>query len=323
MKRSFLIQLAKRLAYLAAVLAGISVVTFALFALAPGDPAEIILRDRQEAPSTERIAQLHRELGLDDPLPLRYFHWLGGVLHGDLGQSWRTGEPVAAQLLDRLGATLELALATLVFVVLLSTALGVLGAVFRGRLADRLIRAGSILSLSVPNFWLGLLMITLFALHWRWLPLMGRGGPLHLIMPVVTLGLAVAAMQGRVLRASLLEVIGQDYVRFAYAKGLNTRAVLRRHLLRNALPPVLTMWGISLGHLLGGAVIVETIFSWPGLGKLATDAVLARDIPLVQGAVLFMALVFVLANQLTDLLHGLLDPRLKAGRDAGREQSLA
>jgi ABC-type dipeptide/oligopeptide/nickel transport system permease component len=303
----------QRLLYLAAVLFGISVITFGLFALAPGDPAEIILRDRQEAPSAESIAQLREELGLGDPLPLRYLRWLAKTLRCDLGNSWQTGEPVAGQLLDRLGATLELALCTVAFVVLLSTVLGVLGAVFRGRPADRLLRAFSILSLSLPNFWLGLLLIMLFALHWHWLPLMGRGGPAHLVMPVLTLGLAIAAMQGRVLRASLLEVLSQDYVRFAYAKGLGSRAVLKRHLLRNALPPVLTMWGISLGHLLGGAVIVETIFSWPGLGKLAVDAVLARDIPLVQGAVLFMALVFVLANQLTDLLQRFLDPRLRHG----------
>jgi peptide/nickel transport system permease protein len=314
-----LISLCKRLAYLGAVLLGISVITFGLFALAPGDPAEIILRDRQEAPSAESIAKLRQELGLNDPLPLRYSRWLTKVLQGDLGQSWQTGEAVVDQLLNRLAATLELALATLVFVVLLSTLLGVLGAIFRGRLADRLLRAVSILSLSLPNFWLGLLLIMLFALHWHWLPLMGRGGPAHLIMPVLTLGLAVAAMQGRVLRASLLEVISQDYVRFAYAKGLSSWSVLKRHLMRNALPPVLTMWGISLGHLLGGAVIVETIFSWPGLGKLAVDAVLARDIPLVQGSVLFMALVFVLANQLTDLVHRCLDPRLRRGlaSDAG------
>jgi ABC-type dipeptide/oligopeptide/nickel transport system permease component len=313
MKRGFWVSLLKRLAYLAAVLLGISLVTFSLFALAPGDPAEIILRDRNEAPSPESITQLREQMGLNDSLPLRYFRWLANALQGDLGRSWRTGEAVTDQLWVRLGATLELALATLAFVVLLSTILGVFGAVFRGRSADRLIRALSILSLSLPNFWLGLLLIMLFALNLHWLPLMGRGGPLHLIMPVLTLGLAVAAMQGRVLRASLLDVTSQDYVRFAYAKGLSTWAVLKRHLLRNALPTVLTMWGISLGHLLGGAVIVETIFSWPGLGKLAVDAVLARDIPLVQGAVLFMALVFVLANQLTDLLHRCLDPRLRSG----------
>lgn len=315
--------LIKRLLYLGLVLFGISIVTFSLFALAPGDPAEIILRDRQEAPSAESIVQLREELGLNDPMPLRYLGWLAKALRGDLGKSWQTGESVAAQMLDRLGATLELALATLVFVVLLSTALGVLGAIFKGRLIDRLLRAISILSLSLPNFWLGLLLIMLFALHWKWLPLIGRGGPAHLIMPVLTLGLAIAVMQGRVLRASLLEVISQDYVRFAYAKGLNSWAVLKRHLLRNALPPVLTMWGISLGHLLGGAIIVESIFSWPGLGKLAVDAVLARDIPLVQGAVLFMALVFVLANQLTDILHTWLDPRLRRGLASNSGDRLA
>lgn len=313
MSRPFFIWIARRVLYLSMVLLGISVICFSLFALAPGDPAEIILRDRQEAPSAERIAQVREAMGLNDSLPRRYARWLGNTLHGDLGRSWRTGEPVAAQLISRLAATLELALATLVFVIALSTALGVLGAIYQSRLADRLLRAWSILSLSLPNFWLGLLLIMLFALHWRLLPLMGRGGPAHLVMPVLTLGLAIAAMQGRVLRASLLDTLGQDYVRFAHAKGLSSWAVLRRHLIKNALPPVLTMWGVSLGHLLGGAVIVESIFSWPGLGKLAVDAILARDIPLVQGAVLFMALVFVFANQLTDLLHVRLDPRLKRG----------
>ncbi len=302
-----------RLLYVAAVLFGISVVTFGLFILAPGDPAETILCDRQEAPSAERISQLRQKLGLNDPLPWRYACWLGKALQGDLGRSWKTGESVARELLARLGATVELALATIVFVVLLSTGLGVLGAFFNHGPPDRLSRALSILSLSLPNFWLGLLLIKLFALHWGCLPFMGRGGPSHLVMPVITLGLGVAAMQSRILRASLLEVLGQDYVRFAHAKGLSGWAVLRRHLLKTALPPVLTMWGISLGHLLSGTVIVETIFSWPGLGKLAVDAILARDVPLVQGAVLFMALMFVLVNQITDLLQRYVDPRLGRG----------
>jgi len=308
------VSLLKRLAYLALVLWGVSLIAFGLFALAPGDPAEIILRDRQEAPSRESVTELRRELGLDDALPLRYARWLGKTLKGDLGRSWQTGEPVAGELLARLGATLELALAAFGFVVVCSTALGVVGAVYQGRAPDRLARAWSILSLSLPNFWLGLLLIMLLALRWRLLPLMGRGGLSHLIMPALTLGLSIAAMQGRVLRASLLEVLGQDYVRFAHAKGLSRWAVLKRHVLKNALPPVVTMWGISLGHLLGGAVIVESIFSWPGLGKLAVDAILARDIPLVQGAVLFMALVFVLATQLADLAHQWLDPRLARGQ---------
>ncbi|MBC7359571.1 MAG: ABC transporter permease [Desulfacinum sp.] len=306
--------LLKRLVYLALVLWGVSLLTFGLFALAPGDPAEILLRDGREAATRESVAELRRELGLDDPVALRYARWLGKTLRGDLGRSWQTGEPVAGELLARLGATLELASAAFVFVVLCSVALGVVGAVYRGRAPDHLARAWCILCLSLPNFWLGPLLIMLLALRWGLLPIMGRGGLDHLIMPALTLGLSMAALEGRVLRASLLEILGQDYVRFALAKGLTGWAVMKRHVLRNALPPVVTLWGISLGHLLGGAVIVESIFSWPGLGKLAVDAVLARDVPLVQGTVLLMALVFVVATQLTDLAHRWLDPRLSHGK---------
>lgn len=306
----------RRLAYLSAVLLGVSLVAFSLFALAPGDPAEIILRDRHDAPTPGQTAALRQELGLNDPLALQYLRWLGRACTGDLGRSWRTGEPVSVEIAARLPATLELALAAFLLAAPLAVVSGVLGALFQNRLPDRLGRAWTILCMSLPNFWLGLLLIYFFALKLGLLPVMGRSGPASLVLPAMTLGLAAAAMQGRVLRANLIEIMGADYIRFAHAKGLGTWSVLGRHLLRNALPPVVAMWGVSLGGLLGGSVIVESIFSWPGLGKLTVDAVLARDIPVVQGSVLLMALLFAAANQLADLTHRMLDPRV--GRCRGR-----
>ncbi|GBC61566.1 nickel ABC transporter permease subunit NikB [Desulfonema ishimotonii] len=304
----------KRGLHLLFVLWGISVITFGMVCLAPGDPAEVMLAARNDAPSPEKVAALRQELGLDDPLWLRYIRWLGHAVVLDLGRSYKTGEPVSREILSRLPATLELALSTFAFVVIFSTLSGVVSALCRDRMPDRLGRAGAILSISLPDYWLGLLLIFFLSLRLGLFPVMGREGAASFVLPVLTLGLSIAAVQGRVLRAGIIEIMSRDHVRFAHAKGLSQRSVFRRHVLRNALPPILTLWGMCLGHLLGGAVVVETVFSWPGLGKLSVEAVLNRDFPLIQGAVLFMALCYVVASQVTDLICRLLDPRISEGR---------
>lgn len=308
--------LARRLAAVLLVLWGVSLVAFSLQIICPGDPAELILRTRFETPAPEKVAQLRQRMGLDRPAHEQYLAWLGRVLCLDLGRSYRTGEPVAQEIAARLPATLQLALASFAMVVLLSTLLG-LCAVWRGgRWLDRLLQPISLGLVSLPSYWLALLLIALFALGRGWLPVAGYGGPAALVLPTLTLGLGVAAMQGRVLRVKILEALSQDYVRFALAKGLGRRRITLRHLLPNALVPMITLWGMSLGSLLGGVVVVETIFAWPGLGRLLVESLLNRDLPLVQGVVLLMALLFIFSSMLADLLQRLLDPRL-VSEDSG------
>ena len=240
-----------RLLHLALVLAGISLGTFALLELAPGDPAEIILRSRHEAPAPDRIAALRASLGLDDPWPLRYGRWLGRLGQGDLGRSWASGRPVGQEIAARAGATLELALGAFVLVLILSSASGAWAAWKRGRAPDQALRAASVLFAALPNYWLGLLLIYFLAMKAHWFPVMGRGGLEHLCLPALSLALAVAVLQGRVLRATLLQVMSADHIRFARAKGLGPWHIFSRHLLRNALPPLVTVWGVSLGQLFG------------------------------------------------------------------------
>lgn len=304
--------LARRLGAVLLVLWGVSLVAFSLQIICPGDPAELILRTRYETPAPEKVAQLRQSMGLERPAHEQYFAWLGRVLCLDLGRSYRTGEPVAAQIAARLPATLELALASFALVVALSTLLGLCAVWRRGRWLDRLLQPISLGLVSLPSYWLALLLIALFALGLGWLPVAGFGGPATLVLPALTLGLGTAAMQGRVLRVKVLETLGQDYLRFAMAKGLSPARIVLRHLLPNALVPMITLWGMSLGSLLGGVVVVEIIFAWPGLGRLLVESLLNRDLPLVQGVVLLMALAFVLSSLIADLLQRLLDPRLGA-----------
>lgn len=304
---------------LVAVLFVVSMGAFALFAMAPGDPAEIILRDRSEAPHPAQVAALREELGLDDPLPVRYARWLAAACRGDLGRSWRTGAPALAEVGRRLPATLQLAGCSFLLVVALSVAGGTLAALRRGKSADHALRIASVLTISIPSYWLGLLLISTVALQIQWLPVMGRGGLAHLVLPAITLAAGAAALQGRVLRATLLQVMAADHIRFAQAKGLPPRLVLLRHALPNALPPLVTMWAVSLGHLLGGSVVVETVFAWPGVGQLTVASVLGRDIPVVQAILLTVAAIFMLVNLGADLVNRRLDPRL--GRLGGEAPS--
>lgn len=306
--------LLKRLFYLLPVMLGISIVTFGLINLAPGDPAEIILRAGGVEPTREAVNALREELGLNDPVYIQYLRWLWNAMQLDFGTSFRTGLPVTEEILSRLPATLELTLAAMAIIVLVALPAGVLSALYRHAFIDHLTRIFALVGASLPGFWKGLLLIYLFAVVWGLLPVMGRGGIRHLVLPAVTLGLGMAAVYTRIIRAGMLEVLGQDYIKLARAKGLKERLVIGRHALRNALLPAVTLFGLSFGHLLGGTVIVETVFAWPGLGKFAVDAIFNRDYPVIQGYAVFMALIFVLANLLVDLSYVLLDPRIRLER---------
>ncbi len=306
--------LAKRLLYLLPVMLGVSIVTFGLINLAPGDPAELILRSGGVEPTREAVEALREELGLNDPVYIQYGRWVWNAAQLNLGKSFRTGRPVAEEILSRFPATLELAFAAMAFMICLALPAGILSALYRHAFLDHLSRLGALFGASLPGFWLGLVLIYFFAVKLGVLPVMGRGGLKHLVLPAVTLGFGLAAVYARILRAGMLDVLGQDYIRVARAKGLKEKWVIGRHALKNALLPAVTLLGMSFGHLLGGAVIVETIFAWPGVGKFAVDSIFNRDYPVIQGYALFMAVVFVLVNLLVDISYVFLDPRIRLER---------
>jgi peptide/nickel transport system permease protein len=307
---------ARRLLTLPVLLFGISIISFLLLNLAPGDPADILLRLQQPGtePPREAVLTLRRELRLDDPLPLRYGRWLLGAMRGDLGKSYRGDKPIMKELGQRLPATLMLAGASLALAVAVAIPLGIIAAVWRNSWLDGLSRLLALLGAAAPSYVMALLLILLFAVKLHWLPAIGYGGPRHLVLPAIALAFGVSAHLMRLTRASLLEVLRQDYVRTARAKGLSERAVIGVHALKNALLPVVTVLGMSLGHLLGGAVIVETIFGWPGIGKYVVDSIFLRDYPVIQGVVLYMAVIFLLVNLAVDISYRWLDPRLHFGR---------
>ena len=308
----------RRLLILPALLLGISLISFTLLNLAPGDPADILLRLQNPGaePPREAVLAFRQELGLDDPFPVRYARWLAQALRGDLGDSYRTSRPVAVELAHRLPATLLLTVASLALAVCLGLPLGVLAAVRRGSLLDGATRLLGLLGAAVPSYALALLLMLLFAVKLHWLPAIGQGGPQHLVLPALALAAGSSAQLMRLTRASMLEVLDQDYVRTARAKGLAETAVVVGHALKNAMLPSFTIIGLSLGHLLGGAVIVETIFGWPGVGKLAVDAIFLRDYPVIQGFVLYLSVIFLLVNLAVDLSYRWLDPRLHFGHQA-------
>ncbi len=299
-----------------AILAAISVVTFALLALIPGDPATVMLG--AEA-SRQSIAALHKDLGLDRPVPVRFAIWLRDALRGNLGYSIFAHRPVSAMIGERLSTTLTLCLFALVVAVAIGVPSGVLGAVRQDSAADQVVRLFQLLGLSVPDFWLGILLLLVFSVELRLVPLVGyktitesAGTALRfLALPALALGLVQAANLARMTRAYMLEVLRHDYVRTARAKGLAGRRVIYRHALRNALPPVVTVLGIQAGALLSGVVVVETVFGLPGVGQLVITAILTRDYPLIQGVMLYTAVIYALANLAVDLSYGLMDPRVR------------
>jgi peptide/nickel transport system permease protein len=329
---------ARRLLLSVPTLLGAVTVVFVLMRVVPGDPAVAILGEQA---SPQAIAELRRQLGLNDPPPVQYARFLGGALQGDLGRSFSRNSPVLREVFGAFPATVELSAAALAIALVVGLTAGVVAAVRPYSAWDVATTFGALVGVSMPVFWLGLLLIYLFAVQLRWVPVSGRvdvtlgfaprSGFLtvesllagrwdvfasalgHLVLPAVALSTIPAAYVARITRSSMLEVVRRDYVRTARAKGLAERAVLLRHTLKNALIPIITVVGLQVGHLLGGAVLTETIFSWPGVGKLMVDAVGARDLPLVQGAVLVATAVFVLVNLAVDLLYAYVDPRIRYG----------
>jgi ABC-type dipeptide/oligopeptide/nickel transport system permease component len=299
--------IASRLGSALLVMLGVCTLVFLLIHLIPGDPVTAMLGESAR-PADQQALRL--ALGLDRPLAEQYASYLTGLLQLDLGYSFQDQRPVAGILGERLPATLQLAGASLLLALMLAVPLGLLAAYRNGSPWDAGAMTFSLLGISIPNFWLGPLLIMVFSLWLGWTPVSGNDQPLSLLLPAVTLGTALSAVLARMVRASVLEVLGEDYVRTARAKGLSEFAVLRRHALRNAWLPVLTLVGLQLGGLLGGAVITETVFAWPGVGSLLVESIQARDFPLVQGCVLLISLVYVFVNMLTDLAYTWIDPRI-------------
>jgi len=291
---------------------GISLCTFILFALSPGDPAEIILSSQGQAPGREQIEALRHTLALDRHWTIQYLCWMGRICTGDLGISWQTGRPVLTEMAMCLRPTLELALAAFVMVVVLSAASGVIAAVFRDRLADHLIGVLTILSSAMPPFWLGIILAWGVSLKLGLLPVSGQGSFVHVILPALSLALGLGLLQGSMLRSALVRTMDADFIRFARTRGLGPFNIFFRHILPHALVPMISLWGACLGQLLGGAMIVESVFARPGLGRLTVQAVMARDIPMVQALVLLICLTFVAVNGLTDAIHRRLDPVMGA-----------
>jgi len=304
MRRFFL----QRLVLFLPTLLGAVTLVFALIHVVPGDPVEAMLG---ETASNADKETLRRELGLDQPLSRQYLHFLAGLAQGDLGRSLYQQSSVMKLISKRLPATLELALAALGVAIALAFFLGIIAAARRDSWVDRLSLFFSMLGLAMPNFWLGPLLMIVFSIELGWLPVSGRGGPAHLILPALTLGMAMAAILTRMVRSGLLETIHEDYIRTARAKGLSERSVWLKHALRNSLLSVITVIGLQFGSLLAGSIITESIFSWPGLGRLTIEAIQTRDYPLVQGCVLAIAVTYLLVNFMTDLLYRLVDPRIR------------
>ena len=310
--------LARRLLHLGPVLLGVSVIVFMVLHLAPGDPAEVMLGANA---NKEDLDRLRTQLGLDQPLHVQYLHWIGQVVQGDLGRSLWMKRPVLGEVLERFKATLLLTGSALLLSTLGGIALGIASATRANSLLDRLSGVASLFGASMPVFWLGIVLMVIFSLWLGWLPASGMyapygGGGLrdllaHLVLPAVTLAAASVTIIARLTRATMLDTLGQDYVRTARAKGLGERMVVWRHALKNALIPIVTVVGVQAGYLLGGAVLTETVFAWPGVGTLVVQGILARDMPLVQGGVLVIALSFVLVNLAVDTLYAWLDPRIK------------
>jgi len=299
--------LIRRLALSLTAMLGVITIVFVLLH-ASGDPAALLVTQNATKQDMDRIRQAY---GLDRPLSVQYWRFITRVAHGDLGFSYRQDLPVTELIGDRLGATFELALAALAVAMLLGVALGMVAAARRGSGVDTAAMTIALLGTSMPSFWLGLLLIIVFGVKLGWLPVSGYGGLDHLVMPAFVLGGFYAAQVSRLTRTSLLDALAQDYVRTGRAKGLTGRVLLFKHALRNAALPVLTVLGLHFGQMLGGALIVESIFAWPGMGRLAVQAVLGRDFPVVQGAAIMGGAVFIAVNLMVDLLYGWVDPRLR------------
>jgi peptide/nickel transport system permease protein len=298
----------RRLGQAALTLLGVSVLVFVVLRVLPGDPAKMLL---PEGAPQSAVDELNRHLGLREPLHVQYALFIRSVIRGDFGQSFQYRAPALRVVTERLAATAQLALTAMFLTGVVGVSLGIVAAVRRGTRYDFASTLFAVLGQSLPNFWLGIMLILLFGVALRWLPTSGFESWRHLILPAVTLAAFPTALVARLTRSSMLEILGRDYIRTGRAKGLAERAVVLRHALRNAAVPVLTVLGLQIGTLLGGAVITESVFAWPGMGKLVVDAIFFRDFPVVQTVLIFSATIFVLINLVVDLLYTVIDPRIR------------
>ncbi|MDO5337844.1 MAG: ABC transporter permease [Eubacteriales bacterium] len=304
----------KRLLMLIPVLLGVTFIVFFILNLSPGDPAAMILGDQASA---EALEMKREELGLNDPLLLRYGRYVWDMLHGDMGVSYKNNLSVWSQVMERFPNTAILAIAGILVAVLIGVPTGILSAKKQYTAVDNCSMILALIGVAMPNFWFGLLMVIIFALNLGWLPSqgMGEGGIAllkSLVLPALTLGTGSAAMITRMTRSSMLEVIRQDYISTAQAKGVSEKTITYRHMLRNAMIPIVTAIGLQFGTLLGGAMLTETVFSWPGLGRLMVESIKSKDIPMVLGAVIFLAIMFTVVNLIVDLIYAFIDPRIKS-----------
>ncbi len=299
----------KRLFHSIFVLVGISLVVFIILHLT-GDPAALLMP--MDA-TPEQVAQFRKEMGFTDPIIVQYWRFFKGTLRGDFGQSFRHSQPALDLVLERMPATIQLTVAAMVIALLVAIPVGIISAIRRNSLLDHIGMTGALLGQSTPVFWLGIMLILIFSVTIQWFPSSGRGEIQHLVLPAITLGMFTMARTARMMRSSMLEVMGQEYMKTAKAKGLNPGMVILKHALKNAAIPVVTIIGMELGTLLGGAVITEWIFAWPGVGRLTVQAIFNRDYPVVQASVFLLASIFVLVNLIVDLLYTYLDPRVKLG----------
>ncbi|MCB0070103.1 MAG: ABC transporter permease [Caldilineaceae bacterium] len=291
------------------VLLGVSVLVFAMLHLVPGDP--IMAMFAQTGASGRQIEEIKEQLGLNDPLPVQYLRFLSNAVRGDLGKSLWGERDVLDMILEALPSTIRLTIAGMGVAIILGLTLGIIAALNHNSWIDNLTMVTALAGVSIPSFWLGLMLILVFAVNLRWFPIVGQGSWKSIVLPAVALGFGASALIARMTRSELLEVMSQDYIRTARAKGLRSRIVVLRHGLKNALIPVLTIVGLQFGALLGGTVIIETVFARQGLGRIAVEALKARDFPVAQGVVLFVALIYVFVNLIVDLLYAVVDPRIR------------
>ncbi|MCC5468510.1 ABC transporter permease [Pelosinus sp. Bkl1] len=306
----------KRLIYLIPVLFGITFLSFALTYLSPGDPAELMLSATGTTPSPELIQQVREGMGLNKPFFAQYLHWLTNVLNGDFGTSYKYNKPVLDLILSALPATFKLAGITILMTTLIALPLGIISALHRNKVLDNIIRAVSFLGISLPAPWNGLILMYIFALKLKVLPVMGDSNWTSIILPSASMTILLASRYTRQVRAFVLEELSQDYVVGAKARGISGRGIVLKHVLRNSLVPIITQLGLTFGVLLGGVVIIESIFSWPGVGKLAIEAIFTRDYPLIQGYVVWMTVIYMLINMLVDISYYILDPRIRLEKRA-------
>ncbi len=306
-----------RLAVIPFLLIGVATVVFILFQFTPGDPISARFGLRMSDFSPAQIERMREELGLNDPLPVQYFRYIGNLLKGDMGTSITSRRPVLEEIMTRIPATLELALTSILLVTVLSIPLGIMAAAWRGSILDNATMSFALVGFSMPSFWLGIMFILLFSVQFNLLPTSGRGEGFilnrldHLILPALTLSLGLIGYNARIVRSAVLEVQNMDYVMTARSKGLRERGVLFRHILPNVLIPVVTVLGLEFAGLLGGAVIIEMIFAWPGIGRLAVNAVFRRDYPIILGTTIFFSAIYIVVNLVIDILYSVIDPRIR------------